>query len=214
MFLNAQNKQTVRRIVRPLREMGLPAAAVLDLDLLKGREDFRDLLGAAFVPEIFWEPWEDTRRRLHQKMNNAHYKDGGIYRLAGEARQQFEELLGNLAEYGIFLVPAGELECWMPELEVSGHGPEWLTQVFHKMGMDPGDRGYQRPASGGVWRFMQNVAAWIADPRRKGMRVDRVPVERRLSPPAPVQLVARAGGEDAARPSALDTPGPPRQAVA
>src|SRR5687767_11233720 len=95
VFLNAQNKQTVRRIVRPLREMGLPAAAILDLDLLKGREDFRDLMNAAFVPSVFWEPWEDIRKRLQQKMNNAHYKDGGIYRLAGEPREQFEELLAN-----------------------------------------------------------------------------------------------------------------------
>jgi hypothetical protein len=183
VFLNAQNKQTVRRIVRPLREMGLPAAAILDLDLLKGREDFRDLLSAAFVPNVFWEPWEEIRRRLHQKMNNAHYKDGGIYKLAGEPREQFEELLANLSEYGIFLVPAGELECWMPELGVGGHGPEWLTQVFQRMGMDPSDDVYQHPGSGGVWKFMQRVASWIADPRRKGMRDDAVPVERRLAPP-------------------------------
>src|SRR3712207_7056400 len=47
VFLNAQNKQTIRRILRPLREMGIPAVAVVDLDLLKGREDFRDLLKAA-----------------------------------------------------------------------------------------------------------------------------------------------------------------------
>ncbi|HEY0025949.1 MAG TPA: ATP-binding protein [Longimicrobium sp.] len=189
VFLNAQNKQTVRRIVRPLREMGLPAAAILDLDLLKGREDFRDLMNAAFVPSVFWEPWEDIRKRLQQKMNNAHYKDGGIYRLAGEPRREFEELLANLSEYGIFLVPAGELECWMPELGVGGHGPEWLTQVFQKMGMDPSDDVYQRPGQGGVWKFMQRVATWIADPRRKGMRNDAVPVERRLAPPKDADAV-------------------------
>ncbi|HZG42129.1 MAG TPA: TOPRIM nucleotidyl transferase/hydrolase domain-containing protein, partial [Longimicrobium sp.] len=189
VFLNAQNKQTVRRIVRPLREMGLPAAAILDLDLLKGREDFRDLMNAAFVPSVFWEPWEDIRKRLQQKMNNAHYKDGGIYRLNGEAREQFEELLANLSEYGIFLVPAGELECWMPELGVGGHGPEWLTQMFQKMGMDPSDDVYQRPGQGGVWKFMQRVAGWIADPRRKGMRDDAVPVERRLAPPRDAETV-------------------------
>ncbi|MBB4637380.1 ATP-dependent nuclease [Longimicrobium terrae] len=185
VFLNAQNKQTVRRIIRPLREMGLPAAAILDLDLLKGREDFRDLLHAAFVPQVFWEPWEQSRRLLHQKMNNAHYKDGGIYRLNGEARDQFELLLDNLAEYGVFLVPAGELECWMPELGVSGHGPEWLTQVFNRMGMDPSDGTYQRPGTSGVWRFMQRVAGWIAEPRRKGMREESVPVQRQLARPEP-----------------------------
>ena len=192
VFLNAQNKQTVRRIVRPLREMGLPAAAVLDLDLLKGREDFRDLLGAAFVPEVFWAPWEEHRRRLHQQLSGADYKDGGLLRLQGEHRREGDALLAALAEYGIFLVPVGELECWMSELEVGGHGPEWLTQVFHKMGMQD-----QQPGRGGVWGFMRQVAEWIADPRRKGMRADAVPVERRLAAPrrrkgapAPAESVA------------------------
>ena len=184
VFLNAQNKQTVRRIIRPLREMGLPAAAVLDLDLLKGREDFRDLLRSAFVPEVFWEPWEDQRRRLHQQINNADYKAGGIHRLQGETRQLAVSLLDTLAEYGVFLVPTGELECWLPELEVGGHGPEWLTQVFARMGTDPSDAGYQKPTGGGVWRFIQRVAAWIAEPRRKGMSEEHVPLDHLLPPPA------------------------------
>jgi hypothetical protein len=184
VFLNAQNKQTVRRIVRPLREMGLPAVALLDLDLLKGREDFRDLLSAAFVPEVFWDPWEELRRRMHQKMNTADYKDGGIYRLQGEPREVADRLLEGLTEYGVFLVPAGELECWLPELEVGGHGPEWLTGVFRRMGSDPADPGYRAPGRGGVWSFMQRVAAWIGDPRRKGMGPEQVPLERQLPPPA------------------------------
>ncbi|WP_224369689.1 hypothetical protein [Hyalangium versicolor] len=33
-FLNAQNKQTIHRIISPLREMGIPAAAVVDLDVI------------------------------------------------------------------------------------------------------------------------------------------------------------------------------------
>ncbi|HEX6038949.1 ATP-dependent nuclease [Longimicrobium sp.] len=192
VFLNAQNKQTVRRIIRPLREMGLPAAAVLDLDLLKGREDFRDLLQSAFVPEVFWEPWEEQRRRLHQQMNTADYKDGGIYRLGGEPRELADQLLALLAEYGVFLVPNGELECWLPELEVGGHGPEWLTQVFTKMGTDPSDAAYKKPTQSGVWRFIQNVARWIADPWRKGMRAESVPLDHRLAPPGPDDKVADA----------------------
>jgi hypothetical protein len=192
VFLNAQNKQTVRRIIRPLREMGLPAAAILDLDLLKGREDFRDLLRSAFVPEVFWEPWEDQRRRLHQQMNNADYKAGGLQRLGGEVRALADTLLAGLGEYGVFLVPNGELECWLPELEVGGHGPEWLTQVFSKMGTDPSDPGYKKPTQGGVWRFIQRVAVWVAEPRRKGMRHEHVPLDHLLAPPRPAEEAEKA----------------------
>jgi energy-coupling factor transporter ATP-binding protein EcfA2 len=183
LFLNAQNKQTVRRIVRPLREMGIPAVAVVDLDILKGREDFRDLLKSTFVPQVFWEPWEEVRQRLQQKMRGEDWKAGGIYRLPRDVRDWAEQLLNACAEYGLFIVPAGELECWLPELEVGGHGPEWLTAVFQRMGTDPGAKDYQRPAAGGVWRFMQAVARWIADPLRKGMGEEVIPLDHLLPPP-------------------------------
>jgi predicted ATPase len=183
LFLNAQNKQTIRRMVRPLREMGIPAVAVVDLDLLKGREDFRDLLKATFVPQVFWDPWEEQRLRLQQKLRGEDWKGGGIYRTPREVRALGEQLLGACAEYGLFIVPAGELECWLPELEAGGHGPEWLTAVFHKMGTDPGTPEYHRAGSGGVWRFMQSVARWIADPRRKGMGPEQIPLDHLLPPP-------------------------------
>jgi hypothetical protein len=202
VFLNAQNKQTVRRIIRPLREMGLPAAAILDLDLLKGREDFRDLLQSAFVPGVFWEPWEEQRRRLHQQINNADFKDGGIHRLGGEAREMADTLLASLADYGVFLVPNGELECWLPELEVGGHGPEWLTQVFAKMGTDPSDAAYKKPTQGGVWRFIQRVAQWVADPWRKGMSEEHVPLDHLLPPPGEPELPAKRPHRDESEPRA------------
>jgi len=183
LFLNAQNKQTIRRIVRPLREMGIPAVAVTDLDILKGREDFRDLLKATFVPQVFWEPWEEIRARIFQKMKGEDWKAGGIYRAPRELRGMAEQLLQSCCEYGFFIVPNGELECWLPELEVGGHGPEWLTAVFQKMGMDPGSPEYLRPNDTGVWRFMQSVARWIADPRRKGMRDEVIPLDHLLAPP-------------------------------
>ena len=183
LFLNAQNKQTIRRILRPLREMGIPAVAIVDLDILKGREDFRDLLKAGFVPPVFWEPWEEQRNKLHQKLRNEEYKDGGVYRTQGEVRRMAENLVESCAEYGLFIVPAGELECWLPELEVGGHGPEWLTAVFQKMGTDPTSDSYQHPERGGVWRFMQAAARWIADPRRKGMADEVIPIDHLLPPP-------------------------------
>jgi hypothetical protein len=153
---------------------------------------------------VFWEPWEEQRARLQQKLKGEDWKSGGIYRTPREVRAAGEQLLGSCAEYGLFIVPAGELECWLPELEVGGHGPEWLTAVFQKMGMDPGTPSYQRPGSGGVWRFMQAVAAWIADPRRKGMGEERIPLDHLLAPPSE-EPVSRNGGDprtngDAARP--------------
>ncbi|HEX2095006.1 MAG TPA: AAA family ATPase [Longimicrobiaceae bacterium] len=183
IFLNAQNKQTIRRILRPLREMGIPAVAVVDLDIVKGKEDFRDLLRAAYVPEAFLEHWEEMRILLQQKLRGEAYRDGGIHTLGREARATAEVLLDGLTAFGVFVVPPGELECWLPALEVGGHGPEWLTQVFERMGSDTSDESYLRPGDGDVWRFMQRVAAWIGDPHRRGMAQDTIPLDHLLSPP-------------------------------
>lgn len=35
LFLNAQNKQTVKTIIKPLRELGIPVAGIVDIDILK-----------------------------------------------------------------------------------------------------------------------------------------------------------------------------------
>jgi AAA domain, putative AbiEii toxin, Type IV TA system len=35
LFLNAQNKQTVQTILKPLRKLGIPAAGIIDVDVLK-----------------------------------------------------------------------------------------------------------------------------------------------------------------------------------
>ncbi|MBV9774142.1 MAG: ATP-binding protein [Gemmatimonadetes bacterium] len=182
IFLNAQNKQTIRRIVRPLREMGIPAAAIVDLDILKGKEDFRDLMRAAFVPEVFVQAWEEMRAHLQQKIRNESFKDGGIYTLGREVRASAELLLDSLTAFGVFIVPSGELECWLPALEVGGHGPEWLTQVFERMGTDSNDESYLRPGEGDVWRFMQRLAAWVGDPHRKGMAEETLRVDHLLPP--------------------------------
>lgn len=50
LFLNAQNKQTVRQLLRPLRDLGIPAAGIVDIDVVKeGGSVFTDLLASANV---------------------------------------------------------------------------------------------------------------------------------------------------------------------
>ena len=195
VFLNAQNKQTIRRILRPLREMGIPAAAVVDLDIFKGRDDFRDLLRSAFVPEVFAEHWEHSRALLQQKLRSDDYKSGGIRNLPRDHRAEAEHLLDSLGTYGVFVVPTGELECWLTQLEVGGHGPEWLTQVFERMGTDSSQESYLHPGDGDVWRFMQRLAEWIGDPLRRGMADGAVPLDHLLPPPPEEPDAAEVPGE-------------------
>jgi hypothetical protein len=186
LYLNAQNKQTIRKILRPLREMGVPAAAIVDLDIFKSGDDLEDLMDAAFVPEVLRRAWDEMRRRLDRAIKSQAYKAGGLATLERGVRDEAGRLLANLAEYGIFVVPVGELECWLPELEIGGHGPDWLTRVFERMGTDPEEELYLQPSGKGIWEFARRVSDWIADPLKKGLRQEgSVPLDHRL-PPAEV----------------------------
>lgn len=49
---------------------------------------------------------------------------------SGDATQAFDELNEILKQAGIFIVPVGELECFVKQ--VGGHGPDWTNKVLEK----------------------------------------------------------------------------------
>jgi ABC-type phosphate/phosphonate transport system ATPase subunit len=172
IFLNAQNWQTIHRILRPLREIGIPAAAIVDLDTLKGNStDFGNLLRSAFVPQELIQSLGVLRGNVICKFEeeNLNLKKGGINLLSGESKEAAQNLLHNLNEYGIFPVPHGEIESWLAELQVAEDKSKWLIKVFEMMGTDPADPSYLHPQDGDVWNFMKKVAAWVENPQRKGI---------------------------------------------
>jgi hypothetical protein len=62
LFINAQNKQTIQTIVKPLRELGIPAAGIVDIDVIKdGGSVWTGLLASAFVPTLSHQGLANTR---------------------------------------------------------------------------------------------------------------------------------------------------------
>ena len=58
-------------------------------------------------------------------------KKGGISALpSGNATLEYKKMDNLLNSAGIFIVPVGELECFIKE--VGGHGPEWTNTVLEK----------------------------------------------------------------------------------
>ena len=74
-----------------------------------------------------------------------------------------------LAEYGIFVVPSGEVESWLQTLPLNRGKSTWLSTIFEAMGEDPNSAAYVRPAAGDVWDFMGSIASWVRNPRRRGV---------------------------------------------
>ncbi|MEO3356843.1 ATP-dependent nuclease [Acinetobacter haemolyticus] len=173
LFLNAQNKQTVKTIIKPLRQLGIPVAGIVDIDIIKdGGSVWSDFLESASLPELERNPLAQIRQALKQKFLNSGQdmkRDGGINILEGQDQEALSNLFNKLAEYGLFVVPNGELESWLPDLEANSHGPNWLIQIFEKMGEDPTSREYIKPENDDVWLFIEKIGHWFLNPLRKGI---------------------------------------------
>ena len=96
-------------------------------------------------------------------------KKGGIDLLCGDAKQAAIEFFDQLDRYGVFAVRKGELESWLPNLRGAVRKKtDWTISALEKMGSDPNDAEYAKPAAGDVWEFMRKIVAWIKDTTRKG----------------------------------------------
>lgn len=173
LFMNAQNWQTVLRIASPLRDVGVPAVALFDFDVLMDR-NFSPIWNLIDAPQVELSSMQNSRARLKTSMESVGRdicKTAGLSGLPSHDREHARQLLEKFAGYGVLFVPVGELERWMPELiEENVPKSSWLIKVFTAMGSDPADASYLRAGNGGVWEFLRRAKSWIDDPNRLGIR--------------------------------------------
>ena len=173
LFINAQNKQTIHTIIRPLRKLGIPAVGIFDIDALKeGGKVWSNLLECGSTPPLLKNSLSTMRKSILDALDATKKnmkRDGGINILPELEKEAANTLLNQLAEYGLFIIPNGELEYWLKELAVTGHGPEWLINIFEKMGSDPESESYVKPTDKDVWEFMAKIRNWLLNPNRKGI---------------------------------------------
>lgn len=172
-FLNAQNKQTVPSIVGPLRNLGIPAAAIYDIDFVKdGGGVATRFMETAGIPTLARQGLTTTRGAISTalSLSNPEFKTAGGIRVLGDSdRAAANDYFDQLDAYGAFVVREGELESWLKALGRTGHGPTWLFSMFEKLGEDPASLDYLHPAQNDVWTFIDGVATWLLDPQRKGI---------------------------------------------
>ncbi len=182
LFLNAQNWQTEHRLIRPLRHLGVPSTAIVDLDSVNdpSKTSWYNLLSACGIPKNQWgrlirlkeEVAAAFGRLPSDPGKKSRIKRIGCGALAGDEAEKCRNLAKRLSAYGLFLVPVGELESWLPGLGLDGKGKsKWLPAVFNIIGVFEDDPSYLKPSEGDVWDFLRGVSGWIADPTRRGMKV-------------------------------------------
>jgi hypothetical protein len=172
LFVNAQNKQTVHTIMRPLRKLGIPAAGIVDIDVLKeGGVVWSNLLEGADMPAISHQALGSLRAALKKALEDTgrDMKREGLAILTDSERQAARDLFGQLSDYGVFVVQGGEVESWLKFVGATGHTPNWLIEMFERMGEDPESSHYLKPSDGDVWKFLSEIRTWLVDPKRKGI---------------------------------------------
>ena len=159
--------------MKPLRDLGIPAAGIVDIDVLKeGGTVWSSFLDAGHIPDIDRQSLATSRAAIKQAFDATRgdmKRDGGINLLNATDKESASNLFESLENYGLFVIRHGELESWLKQLGVTGHGPSWLISMFEHMGADPDQSSYVRPTDDDVWSFIALIKKWLSNPQRKGI---------------------------------------------
>lgn len=177
IFLNAQNWNTIVTIAAPLRRAGIPAAVVLDFDAIVSDNTWPELWQMAGLHGTQRDDLSSKRTELRDKSKAigrvAHENSPWKVKLHGVAafdegdRRFAEEVLSELAAVGIFVVPVGELEKWVPQFGFTNK-QTWVVDMLTALGSRGSDT-YVPPGAGDVWGFVESIARWTIDPDRDGI---------------------------------------------
>jgi HPt (histidine-containing phosphotransfer) domain-containing protein len=92
-------------------------------------------------------------------------KNAGVAGFAAGSAEahRLQTLLAELRDYGVFLVPVGELEGWLSQLLIPrGNKNSWIQQMLPAIDAVP-------VAADDVWEFLDQVESWIGSPNRLGV---------------------------------------------
>ena len=72
LFLNANGKQTIPRIIEPLRKLGIPSAGIVDIDIVKDRgEEWTRHFAACGIPNSEYQPYGVRRASALDSLRSA-----------------------------------------------------------------------------------------------------------------------------------------------
>jgi len=175
LFLNAGGWTAAHLMVRPMRHVGIPVAAVVDMESLDdaNRTKWPQLLEACQVPDderARLETGRESLRGLVAAASDGHgrIKKEGLAFFTGADWDRAGRLFRSYAAYGLFVVPVGEVERWLKPYSNTKHASEWLIALFERIGLDDQDPNYLRPRSDDVWAFIDGLATWARNPDRLG----------------------------------------------
>jgi len=174
IFLNANGKDGIFKLVRPLRRTGVPVACIYDFDVFKTNDKnknqtrilWKNIFSACNIDKPVADSLEKQRCEIIDQLSG--YKNQNIFNnfrnsnINSDLLKSIDSFLRRLYEYGIFVVSRGNLESWLHFSD----DQKWLENALHWIE-------YNKPNiqtdDDSIWSFLLNIKKWINNQARKGM---------------------------------------------
>ncbi|MGE0517169.1 MAG: ATP-dependent endonuclease, partial [Hyphomicrobiaceae bacterium] len=137
LFLNAGGHASIPSIIAPLRQLGIPAASVVDLDILKnGQNGWTKQITSCQLPEpqraglsnqrqIVLDALVGAAPQGTEKPREYFKRYGGVALLDKQHHAVASDMFDILDRYGLFVVRSGEVEAWLKHLCVPSKKDAW-----------------------------------------------------------------------------------------
>jgi len=169
-FINGMGKDNLHRIVAGLRKLGVPTACIYDLDFINLPKESKKDMWEKRLKIFGFEEEEisnlnNERKFLLEEFEKQKTEDCAnpikakrIFAFSGKTLERARKFLTTLSSKGLHLVPVGELEEWLAELDVEEKAQKivWITKILEKLEKDDSEE-FVEPKENGVWKFIEKI---------------------------------------------------------
>ena len=183
IFLNVNGKHGIYKLVKPLREIGIPVASIYDFDVIKTDEQknkvkteilWQNIVSSYNIDDATSNKLKEDILKIDQELTELNSKQNNlnIFKyfkrdlVSPDLLSSIDSFLEQLSEYGLFIVPVGELESWLPNYPKN---EEWLTNGLNWI---DAEKNIITIKNGSIWNFILKIKAWIENENREGMPIN------------------------------------------
>lgn len=154
-----------QRVIRLLEDAREIAEALRQLPPTVSVKEVKDKLTEIVGAEMDWAAGDDrnirtTLSRINSELNGMRgLKSGGVDALPEEISKLLRGYIERAREFGLFLVPVGELEYWLADRPIEASKRKkwaWANEASDYIHTHPEE-------DGDVWEFMRAVGDYLAE---------------------------------------------------
>jgi energy-coupling factor transporter ATP-binding protein EcfA2 len=166
IFINSVGKNVIHKMVEPLKKINVPLVSIYDFDILDEREGnkglFKQILRINNISETKIASYLEQQIQLEKyiKISNLigspdPYRHEGINFLKSPLKENILQMLNELKNDGIFIIPYGRVENWLESYNIREKGSQWLLQILPKL------KDITSIPEDNIWMFMSDIKGYL-----------------------------------------------------